>query len=184
MIAVLFATGFEEVEALAPVDLLRRAGLNVTMTGVDGETITGSHGIAVTMDAKIEDIDREALEALVLPGGLPGTLNLEKSQAVQDLITHCTEQGKLVAAICAAPSILAHRGLLQGKNAISFPDFHKDLTEGGAVLSESYVCEDGNFITARGMGVATQFGLKLVERLVSPEKAAELRGKIQWEGEK
>ena len=181
MIAVLFATGFEEVEALAPVDLLRRAGLSVVMAGVDGETVTGSHGICVKMDAKIEGINKEDVEAVVLPGGLPGTLNLEKSQAVQDLITHCTEQGKLVAAICAAPSILAHRGLLRGKTAISFPDFHKDLTEGGAVLSESYVCEDGNFITARGMGVATQFGLKLVERLVSPEKAAELRGKIQWE---
>ena len=181
MIAVLFATGFEEVEALAPVDVLRRAGLNVVMTGVDGETVTGSHGIPVKMDAKIEEIDEEAVEAVVLPGGLPGTLNLEKSQAVQDLITHCAEQGKLIAAICAAPSILAHRGLLRGKTAISFPDFQKDLTEGGAVLSESYVCEDGNFITARGMGVATQFGLKLVERLVSPEKAAELREKIQWE---
>ena len=181
MIAVLFATGFEEVEALAPVDILRRAGLTVTMAGVDGETVTGSHGINLKMDAKVEDIDKGELEALVLPGGLPGTLNLEKSQTVQELITYCAEQGKLLAAICAAPSILAHRGLLQGKNAISFPDFQQDLQEGGAVLSENYVCEDGNFITARGMGVATQFGLKLVERLISPEKAAEIREKIQWE---
>ena len=80
MIAVLFATGFEEVEALAPVDLLRRAGLVVVMTGVDGETVTGSHGINLKMDAKIEEIDKEAVEAIVLPGGLPGTLNLEKSR--------------------------------------------------------------------------------------------------------
>lgn len=181
MIAVLLANGFEEVEALAPVDMMRRAGLTVEMLGVGGESVTGSHGITVKVDGKIEELDMETVDAMVLPGGLPGTLNLEQSPAVQALLTHCVERGKLVAAICAAPSILAHRGLLENRVATAFPNFQKDLVEGGARLGEAYVCEDGNFITARGMGVATQFGLKLVERLVSPEKAADIQAGIQWE---
>ncbi len=181
MIAVLFAEGFEEVEALAPVDLLRRAGLSVVMAGVGGIEITGSHGITVKMDQEAEKIDPAELEALVLPGGLPGTLNLEKSQVVQGLLEHCAANGKVIGAICAAPSVLAHKGLLKNREATAFPNFQKDLQEGGAVLSESFVCEDSNFITGRGMGVATQFGLKLVERLVSPEKAAEIQASIQME---
>ena len=92
------------------------------------------------------------------------------------------EAGKLVAAICAAPSILAHKGLLAGKNATAFPSFQKDLTEGGAVLSSAYVVRDGQFLTARGMGVSTQFGLALTAALVSPEKAAAIQDGIQWQG--
>ena len=123
-----------------------------------------------------------ALEAVVLPGGLPGTHNLEASPAVQACVDGCVEQGKLVSAICAAPSILAHKGLLAGRNATAFPNFQQDLTEGGALLSDSYVVRDGQFLTGRGMGVATQFGLALVAALVSEEKAAEIRSSIQWEG--
>lgn len=181
MIAVLFAEGFEEVEALAPVDILRRAGLSVAMAGVTGMEVTGSHGIAVKMERKAEEIDPDELEALVLPGGGKGTKNLEASPVVQSLIDRCAEKGVLIGAICAAPSILAHKGLLNGREAISFPDFQPALTDGGAELSESYVCRDGNFITARGMGVSTQFGLKLVEALVSKEKAREIQKGIQWE---
>ncbi len=117
----------------------------------------------------------------MLPGGLPGTHNLEASPAVQACIDGCVKAGKLVSAICAAPSVLAHKGLLKGKNATAFPNFQKDLEEGGACLSESYVVRDGQFLTGRGMGVATQFGLALVEALVSPEKASEIRASIQWE---
>lgn len=181
MIVVLFAEGFEEVEALAPVDILRRAGLSVVMAGVGGKEITGSHGITVKMDAEAGEIDPEEVEALVLPGGLPGTLNLEGSQAVQGLLEHCAARGKTIGAICAAPSVLAHKGLLENREATAFPKFQEDLREGGATLSERYVCEDGSFITARGMGVATEFGLKLAERLASPEKAAEIRASIQME---
>lgn len=181
MIAVLFAEGFEEVEALAPVDILRRAGLSVVMAGVTGMEVTGSHGIVVKMERKAEEIDPEELEALVLPGGGKGTRNLEASPVVQGLIDQCAERGVLIGAICAAPSILAHKGLLDGREAISFPDFQSALTDGGAELSESYVCQDGAFITARGMGVATQFGLKLVEALISREKAEQIRAAIQWE---
>ena len=182
MVVVFLADGFEEVEALAPVDLMRRAGLDVKMAGVTGREVTGSHGICVKADLAAEDVDVSALEAVVLPGGLPGTHNLEASPAVQACVDGCVEQGKLVSAICAAPSILAHKGLLAGRNATAFPNFQQDLTEGGALLSDSYVVRDGQFLTGRGMGVATQFGLALVAALVSEEKAAEIRSSIQWEG--
>ncbi len=181
MIAVLFAEGFEEAEALVPVDLMRRAGLEVATVGVGGMEITGSHGISVKMDLPVEQVEAENLEALVLPGGMPGTLNLEGSAAVQKLLDACVERGTLVGAICAAPSILAHKGLLKGREATAFPKFQQDLKDGGARLSASFACRDGNFITARGMGAATQFGLKLVEALVSPEKASEIQAAIQWE---
>ena len=143
--------------------------------------VTGSHGIAVKADLAAEDVDLESLEAMMLPGGLPGTHNLEASPAVQACIDRCVERGALVSAICAAPSILAHKGLLKGKKATAFPSFQKDLEEGGALLSEAYVVRDGQFLTGRGMGVATQFGLALVEALVSREKAQELRAGIQWQ---
>ena len=181
MVVVFLAEGFEEVEALAPVDVMRRAGLAVKLAGVTGREVTGSHGICVQTDMDAQEVDATLLEAMVLPGGLPGTHNLEASPAVQPSIDSCVAQGKLVPAICAAPSILAHKGLLAGKNATAFPSFQKDLQEGGALLSESYVVRDGQFLTARGMGVATQFGLALVEALVSPEKAADIRASIQWE---
>ena len=181
MVVVFLAEGFEEVEALAPVDVMRRAGLAVKLAGVTGREVTGSHGICVQTDMDAQEVDATLLEAMVLPGGLPGTHNLEASPAVQRCIDSCVAQGKLVAGICAAPSILAHKGLLAGKNATAFPSFQKDLQEGGALLSESYVVRDGQFLTARGMGVATQFGLALVEALVSPEKAADIRASIQWE---
>ncbi len=181
MVVILFAAGFEETEALTPADILRRAGVSVVLAGVGGKKITGSHGITVETDREISELDPAEAEAVVLPGGLPGTTNLEASEAVQRLVDSCVERGKLVAAICAAPSILAHKGLLNGREATAFPNFQKDLTDGGAELSESYVCQDSQFVTARGMGVATQFGLKLAEILVSKEKAAEIRTSIQWE---
>ena len=182
MVVVFLADGFEEIEALTPVDILRRAGVTVTLAGVTGMEVTGSHGITVKTDLAAEDVGPAQLDAMVLPGGLPGTHNLEASPAVQHCIESCVKEGKLVAAICAAPSILAHKGLLAGKNATAFPSFQKDLTEGGAVLSSAYVVRDGQFLTARGMGVSTQFGLALTAALVSPEKAAQIQDGIQWQG--
>ncbi len=178
MIAVFLADGFEEIEALCPVDLLRRAGKEVKLAGVGTTEVTGSHGIRVQADLPASELLFDDLEAIVLPGGLPGTLNLESSQAVQKAIDYCIEKGILVAAICAAPSILGHKGLLEGKQATSFPTFQKELK--GAQLSSEYVVQDGKLLTARGMGVSTQFGLKLVELLASKEKAAELEESIQW----
>ena len=182
MVPILFATGFEEIEALAPADILRRAGVEVRLVGVTGEKVTGSHGIEVTMDTVIDALNYSDVDAVILPGGLPGTTNLEASEAVQKLIDHCVAEGKLVAAICAAPSILAHKGLLASREATAFPNFQKDLVDGGAHLSREYVVQDGNFLTARGMGVATQFGLKLAELLADRETSEKIRASIQWEG--
>lgn len=179
MIYVFLATGFELVEALAPVDILRRAGAQVKLVGVDGPAVTASNGVTVQADLPIAQITYEGLEAVVLPGGLPGTLNLEKSPAVQAAVDHCVEKGKVVGAICAAPSILAHKGLLAGREATAFPRFQPDLEAGGARLSEKYVCQDGPFITGRGMGVSTEFGLALAAALVSPEEASRVRASIQ-----
>lgn len=181
MIYVLLAEGFELVEAMAPVDVLRRAKVEVKTVGVTGKTVAASNGVPVTADLEIGQVGTDGLECVVLPGGLPGTLNLEKSPEVQALIDFCVKEGKTVAAICAAPSILAHKGLLNGREATAFPSFQKDVAESGGELSESYVCQDGQFITARGMGVSIQFGLKLAEVLASPEIVREIQAGIQWE---
>ena len=165
MVYVFLAEGFELVEAMAPVDLLRRAGVEVKLVGVGGQVVAASNGVAVQADITVEGVAREGLEAIVLPGGLPGTLNLEKSTAVQEIIDYCAAEGKAIGAICAAPSILAHKGLLQGREATSFPNFQPDLEKGGARLSGEFVCQDGPFITGRGMGVSTEFGLALVQAL-------------------
>lgn len=179
MVYVFLAEGFELVEALAPVDILRRAGVEVQLAGVTGREVAASNGVAVRADLAAEEISRENLVGMVLPGGLPGTLNLEKSPIVQETLDYCVKEGKLVGAICAAPSILAHKGLLKGREATAFPKFQADLTAGGAVLSKEYVCRDGQFITGRGMGVSTEFGLALASALTSPEKAEEIRATIQ-----
>ncbi len=181
MIAILFAPGFEEVEAIAPVDILRRAGLEVRIVGVGEEEIPGSHGITVRADLPVEAVDPDACEALVLPGGKVGTENLEASPAVQRLIDIFAARGKLIAAICAAPSILAHKGLLRGRTATSYPSFQHALVEGGAQLTQEPVVLDGPFLTAKGMGVATQFGLKLAALLTDPQTADGIRDSIQWQ---
>lgn len=178
MIYVCLAEGFEETEAITPIDLLRRAGAQVTVVGVTGKTVTGSHGIPVVADKEIGEIDGSDVELVVLPGGMPGTLNLENSEGVQRLIDTAARQGALLGAICAAPSILGHKGLLNGKTAVCFPGFEKDLT--GAVPGTEETVRDGNIITSRGAGSAVSFGLKLVEALYGEKQAEELGKTIQW----
>ncbi len=160
MIYVFLAEGFEEMEALVPVDMLRRVGLQVKTVGVTGKTVTGAHQIPVVADLTVEEIEVSVVDGIVLPGGMPGTLNLEKSQVVQSMIDICHQNSKLVAAICAAPSILGHKGLLQGKKATCFPGFEKDCQ--GALMQPDTVVSDGNIITAKGAGCATAFGAALV----------------------
>ena len=173
MVYCFLADGFEEVEAIAPVDMLRRAGIEVKTVGVTGDVISGSHGIKVIPDMDIKDIvlDDE-LEAVILPGGLPGATNLEESADVQKAIDFADANGKYICAICAAPQILGHKGLVKGKEAIAYPGFESELE--GAIISEDYVALDGNIITAKGAGVATEFGLKIV----SVFKDAEIADKI------
>lgn len=178
MIYCFLADGFEEVEAIAPIDMLRRAGLEVKTVGVTGEVVCGSHGIKVTADCPLTDVVLdENLEAVILPGGLPGALNLENSDKVQNAIDFAVENRKYVCAICAAPQILGHKGLLKGKNAIAYPGFEKELE--GANISQDYVVCDGKFITAKGAGVATDFGLEIVAQLLTREKSDEIKCQIQ-----
>ena len=178
MVYCFLADGFEEVEAIAPIDMLRRAGIEVKTVGVSGEVISGSHGIKVIPDIDIKNIVLDDnLEAVILPGGLPGATNLEESTDVQKAIDFAAEKGKYICAICAAPQILGHKGLLKGKKAIAYPGFEKELED--AMISEEYVVLDGNFITAKGAGVATEFGLKIVSVLKNQALADEIGKAIQ-----
>ncbi len=169
MVLVFLANGFEETEAVAPIDILRRNGQKVVTVGIGEDVITSSHGITVVPDVTEIDIAMSSeIDMIVLPGGMPGTLNLEKSRTVQDAIDYCAQNGKYIAAICAAPSVLGRKGLLKGKKATCFPGF-EDFLE-GAEFTGAPVEHDGNIITARGAGVAIEFGLKLAELL--SDKAA------------
>lgn len=177
MVYVFLADGFETVEALAPVDLLRRAKIDVTTVGVSGKSVYSSHNIEVVADISIDELDFTDADAIVLPGGMPGTLNLEANAKVQSAVDFCVENNLYVCAICAAPSILGHKGLLKGREAICFPGFEEALS--GAVISKNAVVRDGKFITAKGAGVAIEFGLEIIKTLVSDEKAQQIKDTIQ-----
>lgn len=177
MIYVFLADGFETIEALAPVDMLRRAKFDVTTVGVTGKTVKTSHNIDVLADITKDELNIEDADAIILPGGMPGTLNLEADATVQTSIDYCADNGKFICAICAAPSILGHKGLLKGKEAICFPGFEDALS--GAIISEKYVVTDGKFVTARGAGVAVDFGLEIVKNLGGKELSKKIRETIQ-----
>ena len=149
MVYVFLANGFEEMEALAPVDLLRRAGVEVFTVGVGSDMIVSSHNIPVKTDTTVDKIVlNDELEMIVLPGGMPGTLNLEASPDVLGAVDYCADNNRYIAAICAAPSIIGHKGLLDGRYATCFPGYEKDLK--GAIHSARLVAVDGKFITAKG----------------------------------
>ena len=178
MIYLFLANGFEEVEALAPLDLLRRAGLPVTTVAVGGrDFVIGAHNIVVGADIPEELFRDSKPDAVILPGGMPGAKNLDASGTVEAALRACQKGGGLLAAICAAPMILGKRGYLSGKKATCFPGFEKDLH--GAILSGEKVTRDGNCITAAGMGVALEFGLELVAYFCGENKAKELARAIQ-----
>ncbi|MBE6593356.1 MAG: DJ-1/PfpI family protein, partial [Ruminococcaceae bacterium] len=149
MVYMFLAEGFEEIEALCPLDLMRRAGIAVTTVGVGGEYITGAHAITVRADISADEFDAHSFknktDMIFLPGGMPGTLNLEASEVVCDAIRSAYEESKYIAAICAAPSILGKMGLLIGKNAICYPGFEGYLE--GATISDERVVLDGNILT-------------------------------------
>ncbi len=180
MVYVLLAEGFEEIEAIAPIDLMRRAGCDVKTVSVTAEkTVMGAHAIALVADMTIDEIDTaDNLQAVILPGGMPGTLNLEKNDAVQKLIDTAVEQEAVVGAICAAPSILGHKGLLVGRRAVCYPGFETALV-GSHYDWTAPVVTDGQFITAKGAGTAVEFGLELVSVLVGDVTASALREGIQ-----
>ena len=178
MIYMFLANGFEEVEALCPLDLLRRAGLQVTTVGVGGDMIVGSHGIAVQADMP-DTMYRDAKpEMVILPGGMPGSKNLDESRTVDTALRAASASNAYLAAICAAPMVLGKRGYLQGKKATCFPGFEEHL-QGAKLAPEGVrVVTDGHVITAAGMGVAVEFGLALVAALKGVDAAKELQRAI------
>jgi len=178
-VAVLLANGFEEIEALTAVDLLRRAKVYVDTVSITEEYVVhGSHGIYVQTENLFEEVDFSEFDMVVLPGGLPGTTYLNDHPGVQKVVREFAETGKYVGAICAAPSILGGMGLLKGKHAISYPSFEEKLT--GAIVTRNAVVQDGNIITSRGMGTSIDFALKLVEVMVDAEKASEIADSILY----
>lgn len=176
MVTVFLADGFEEIEALTPVDYLRRAGITVQTVGVTGLTVTGRSGITVQADIPLSDFSTQDVEMIVLPGGLPGATNLEESEKVQESIDYCVENNIYVAAICAAPSILGHKGLLKGRKATAFGKFTEELT--GADIQPNGVYQDGVFITASSVHYAGRFAYQLVEALRGPEAVQELKKNV------
>ncbi len=173
MIYMFIAEGFEEIEALCPLDLMRRAGLDVTTVGVGDTFITGAHGITVQTDIADSDFRADDLEMVFLPGGMPGTLNLAASKVVINAIRSAIECDSYIAAICAAPSILGDMGLLTGKQAVCYPGFEDRLT--GASIPDCKVVLDDNILTAKGMGAALDMGLKIVEIFRGADAAEDLR---------
>lgn len=177
-IAVFLATGFEEIEALTVVDLCRRAGieaLTVAVTKEEGENaccVTGSHGITVKADMAFSEADFDGLDMLVLPGGMPGTRNLEACAPLMQKLDAFYKAGRCISAICAAPSIFGHRGYLEGRNACAYPGFEKELS--GAKVSVNPVEVSGHITTSRGLGTAIPFALAIVERFCGRDKAEEL----------
>ena len=181
MIGVFFATGFEDVEALAVVDLLRRAGIETKMISVTKNiNVTSSHNVTCVMDELIEDTDFSSLEALVFPGGNPGYPNLEKCELLKEkVIEFSKDENKLIAAICGAPSVLGHWGVLNNKKATVYPGMDAELIN--AKVSHDKVVVDNNLITSRGMGTAIDFGLKIVEYYKGEDEAKSLANKIVYE---
>lgn len=168
MVYILLADGFEEIEALTPVDMLRRAGIECQTVGVTGATVTGSHGICVSADITLDQVTSPP-ELLVLPGGQPGTNNLNRCMQVHRLIEQTDRAGGLLAAICAAPGILGYDGYMIGKRATCYPEHEKYFI--GGTKSDEHVVRDGNLITADGMGAAVGFGAALIEAMTDRKTA-------------
>ncbi len=174
---VFLADGFEEIEAIAPIDIMRRAGIDVTTISVTAtKEVRGAHDILLQADCLFGQIDFSNADLLFLPGGMPGTKNLEAHVGLKQLLLKHANEGKKLAAICAAPSILGKLGLLKGKEAVCFPGFEETLK--GAILSDKKVVQSGNIITGKAAGAAVEFGLKLVENLKGKSAAEQVGSSI------
>ena len=174
-VAIMLADGFEEVEALAVADVLYRAGVRADLISVtDARHVTSSHGIRIVADLMLEDVDLSAYTLLFLPGGMPGTLGLKATPAIQAEVLRRADAGQPVAAICAAPSILAELGVLEGRHATANPAFVKAIAAGGATVHENPVVVDEFIITSRGAGTALELGLEIVRYLLGDEVVDEV----------
>ena len=177
MIYMFLADGFEEVEALCPLDILRRAGLEVTTVGIGKDTIIGAHGITVQADIPDVLYRDSTPDMIILPGGMPGSSNLDQSKTVDTALRAASRKGAFLCAICAAPMVLGKRGYLSGKRAVCYPGFEEYL-EGAEVSETETVVRDGNIITAKGMGVALDFGLELVRALKGNDTAEQIKASV------
>lgn len=178
MVYILLAEGFEEMEALAPADLLRRAGAQVALVGLDGLVVTGGHGIVVSTDLTLEQVRLTRDDMLVLPGGMAGVNHLAASPAAEGLIRSAHQMGCWLAAICAAPTLLGKLGLLEGKKAVCYPGMEGQLT--GAIPTSAEVVVDGRLITSRAAGTSYEFGFALISALFDHTKSEEVRYGIKY----
>ncbi len=177
--AIFLADGFEEIEALTVVDLLRRAGIEITTASIMGrKEVTGSHKITVLADALLEEIDFDNTDMIILPGGMPGTTNLGNCEPLKTKIKEFDKKDKMLCAICAAPTVYGKMGLLNGKKACCYPGCEVDLN--GADVQTSEVTKDGHFITSRGMGTAIPFGLAIIAHFLGETTAKEMAAKIVY----
>jgi protein deglycase len=168
------AEGFEEVEAITPVDVLRRAGCDVVIISVTGKKeVTSTHGVTMVADKLFKEADYESADAIVLPGGQPGADNLNRHEGLRKQIQAFHAKGKIISAICAAPLVLGGAGVLKGKKATCYPGVESKLT--GATITGNLVEEDANIITGKGPGAAMKFSLTLVEKLIGKNKANEIK---------
>lgn len=169
MVYMLLGTGFEETEAVAPLDLLRRAGISVLTVGINGKVITGSHAIPVTADIELGEMDLTGLDMIILPGGMRGVASIRGSEAALQAVRFAWENGKYVAAICAAPTILAELGITDGANATCYPGCEAQM--GSAHMVSAAAVTDGTLITGTSAGCAVPFGLALIAALKGQEAA-------------
>ena len=179
MVAILLGNGFEESEALVPADLLRRAGVKVALVGLDSLQVTGSHGITVTADTTLDQLESDQLRMLMLPGGLGGVEAISGDMRAQALIQRCYDHGCWLAAICAAPTILANLGMLDRRNAVCYPGM-EDLMGSAVVQKGSQVVTDGRIITGEAAGSAFEFGLRLVEAACGREAMERVRDAVHF----
>jgi 4-methyl-5(b-hydroxyethyl)-thiazole monophosphate biosynthesis len=172
-VVIILADGFEELEAVAIIDVLRRAGIGVVSAGLHEGPVSSVRNVKVIPDTVIDTITSDDFDMLVLPGGMPGAANLDADERVGGLIRDFNSKGKMTAAICAAPYVLANAGILNGKRVTSYPSFKDKL--GSAIYEEKTVVEDGNILTSRGPGTALCFALAIVEKLAGKEKAQQIK---------
>lgn len=176
MVYVFLVDGFEETEAIEPIDIMRRAGIEVQTVGVNSDTVTGAHNITIKTDITIDKADKNKMDLLMLPGG-PGHELLDVN-SVHEFINHAVANSIIIASICAAPSIIGKKGFLDGKKATCFPGFEQYLY--GAELVDDKAVRDGNFITAKGAGAAGDFGFEIVAALKGRENADKIKETMQY----
>ena len=173
MVYIILGTGFEEIEAVAPCDILRRGGVEVKFAGIGGTLIKGGNGITVQADCTVEEMELENMELIMLPGGMGGVRSILGSETAMNAVKYAYENGKLVSAICAAPTILAKLGITDGKHATVYPGMEDQM--GSAIMEDAHAVRDGKVLTGRAPGAALEFGYMLLEELKGAETAQKVR---------